>query len=138
VSGLASTGCASRAYQLAVYVEDVDNATGTVYSSSTSAPITVTVNNPPPTTSILIPSNNATISGTQVLDAAASSVGYEVEFYLTGGSLSAAVQLIANPTIYGWIAQLNTRTVPDGTYALQSLAYDLDGLTGTSSITVTV
>ena len=38
-----------------------------------STPVTVVVDNPPPTTTIAFPSNGATVSGTQVtLDAAAT------------------------------------------------------------------
>jgi hypothetical protein len=134
-----TTNTLNGTYDLVVFAEDVDNATGTVYSSATSAPMTVTVTNPAPAVREIIPSNNATMSGTQILDAVASPNVYEVLFYLTGGSLTAADVLAGTPTIYGWVAQLNTATVPDGTYALQSVTSYLDGLTAAStSLTVTV
>ena len=43
------------------------------------------------------------------------------------------------PLIYGWIADWNTRTVPNGTYTLQSVAYDAEGFsTHSTGITVSV
>jgi hypothetical protein len=38
-----------------------------------SAPITITVSNPAPTTTVVLSSNNASVSGNQYLDATASS-----------------------------------------------------------------
>ena len=78
-----------------------------------------------------------------VLDAAASdsdSAGvYEVEFYLSGGSLSDALIATATPTMYGWVATWDSTTVPDGTYTLQSEAFDPVGNVGVGpAITVTV
>jgi hypothetical protein len=60
---------------------NVPNGTYTLQSvassgglTGTSPGITVTVvNNPPPTTSVGLPSNSATLSGNQALDAVASS-----------------------------------------------------------------
>jgi virginiamycin B lyase len=107
----------------------------------TSAPITITVDNTPPSTSMLIPSSGATLFGPAILDAAATdNVGVtKVEFHLTGGTVSDASVATATPTIYGWIADWNTRTVPNGTYTLQSVAYDAEGLsTHSTGITVSV
>ena len=43
------------------------------------------------------------------------------------------------PTIYGWLATWNTTTVPNGTYALQSVASYAGGVSGASTpITVSV
>jgi hypothetical protein len=107
-----------------------------------SAGVTVVVDNPPPTTSVLIPSNGASVSGAQVLlDAAASDlVGVtKVEFHLTGGSLNNTLIATATPTYYGWLASWNSTTVPDGTYTLQSEASDGAGNQGVSpTISVTV
>ena len=44
----------------------------------------LTVNNPPPTTSVLLPSNGATLSGSTTFDASASNAT-SVEFRLFGG-----------------------------------------------------
>jgi hypothetical protein len=101
--------------------------------SGTSAPVTITVNNPTPSTEVVIPSNNATVSGTsQVLDAAASSGVTEVQYEISGGTLTDSVIATATPTIYGWIALWNTMGVADGTYTLNSVASYADGVSGTS------
>ena len=108
---------------------------------STSPPITITVDNTPPSTTMLIPSSGATLFGPAILDAAATdTVGVtKVEFHLTGGALNDVSVATAIPTIYGWIADWNTRTVPNGTYTLQSVAYDAEGFrTHSTGITVSV
>ena len=107
--------------------------------SGTSAPVTITVNNPNPSTEVLIPSNNATVSGTsQVLDAVASSGVTQVQYEITGGTLNDSVIATATPTIYGWIALWNTTGVVNGTYTLQSVATS-NGVSGTSApVTITV
>jgi hypothetical protein len=87
----------------------------------------------PPSTAVLVPSNGATVSRTSVvLDASASSGVTQVQFELTGGSLTDSVIATATPTYYGWIAKWNSTTVVDGTYTLQSVATE-----GTSSATST-
>jgi Big-like domain-containing protein len=111
---------------------------GIPLSISASAPLFVYN---PPTTSVLIPSNGATVAGSQGLDATAFDYGTltKVEFHLTGGSLNKTLIATATPTIYGWLAGWNTTTVPNGTYTLQSEAYDAAGLTGYSSgVAITV
>ena len=43
------------------------------------------------------------------------------------------------PTLFGWIAPLDTTTLPNGTYTLQSVATDNNGNTTTSpGVSVTV
>ena len=109
--------------------------------STYSTGITVKVNNPLPTTSVLVPSSGANLSGSQWLDASASAnvAVTKVEFILTGGSLNQALIATATPTYYGWLAGWNTSTVPDGTYTLQSVAYDASGNSGQSAgITISV
>ncbi len=104
--------------------------------SATTSPATITVL--PPTTSVVLPSNNATVSGSQYLDAITSPSVSNVTYELTGGSLNDQVIATAVPTIYGWIASFNTTTVANGTYTLQSVATS-NGLTGTSpGVSVTV
>ena len=78
-----------------------------------------TGSNPPPTTSVLIPSNGATLSGSTLLDASATNAT-SVEFRLFGGSygLNAPVLCTATPTYYGWLCSWNTTTVPNGSYFL--------------------
>jgi hypothetical protein len=113
------------------------NSTGSAYSVGG---VNITVNNPTPTTSVVIPSNGATQSGTAaLLDASASANVTSVKYELTGGTLTDQVIATATPTYYGWLAQWNTTTVPNGTYTLQSVAAYSGGVTGTSpGVTVTV
>ncbi len=109
--------------------------------TGTSAPITITVNNPAPATSVLIPSNGATQSGSRaVLDATASSNIATVSFELSGGSISGE-QVIAKGTLtsYGWLAVWDTTSVPDGTYSVRSVAAYASGMsTASAPITLTV
>jgi PQQ-like domain len=94
---------------------------------------------PPPTTYVAIPSNNATVSGAQLLDAGASPGVTQVQYEVSGGTLNHSVIATATPTYYGWLANWNTTTVPNGTYALQSVASYGGEVSGTSTpITVTV
>ena len=95
---------------------------GIPLSNSASAPLFI---NTPPTTSVLIPSNGATLSGSTYLDASASNAT-SVEFRLFGGvyEYAAPVVCTATPTIYGWLCSWNTTTVPDGSYFLLSEAFN--------------
>jgi hypothetical protein len=102
--------------------------------SATSAPVAVTVANVPPTTTVLIPGSGASLSGaSSLLDASASPNVTSVTYELSGGSLSDQMIASATPTLYGWLAQWNTTTVPNGTYTLKSVAVYSGGDTGTSS-----
>jgi hypothetical protein len=110
-----------------------------VYSSSIYAGELQAWVLPPPTTYVGIPSNNATISGTQLLDAGASPGVTQVQYEVTGGTLNHSVIGTATPTYYGWLANWNTTTVPNGVYTLQSVASYGGEVSGTSApITVTV
>ena len=107
--------------------------------TATSAGITVTVNNAPPTTSVGLPSSGSTLSGSEWLDASAAAGVVEVQYELTGGSLNHWIVATATKTIYGWLASWNTAAVSNGTYDLQSVASYAGGVTGTSSsVTITV
>jgi hypothetical protein len=111
------------------------NSAGTAFSSGVS----VTVANPP-TTSVVIPSNGATVSGTTTLDSSASNAT-SVEFWLLGGSYGFSGHLVgtATPTIYGWLDSWNTTTVPNGTYLLLSEAFGAGGSTFSgSAVSITV
>ncbi len=101
--------------------------------NSMQAPLTtVTVDNTPPVTSVIIPASGATLTGTgALLDATASdnvSVA-SVVFTLTGGTYSNSVIGSATPTLYGYLNIWDTTTVPNGSYTLQSLATDSAGNT---------
>jgi uncharacterized protein YjbI with pentapeptide repeats len=117
-------------------------ATDAANNTDTSEPITVTVNNQPPTTSVLIPSGGASLSGsTALLDASASSkVGIaSVTYEVSGNGLTNQVIATGTPTLYGYLAQWNTTAVPNGTYSLASVATDtVAEATTSASVSVTV
>jgi hypothetical protein len=106
----------------------------------TSAGISVTVDNPAPASTVVLPANNATISGTtQYLDATASSGVTDVTYEVSGGSTDFSDVRVATATLYGWLATWNTTTVPNGTYTLQSVATYAGGVSASSSpVTVSV
>jgi Bacterial Ig domain len=96
---------------------------GPAGAAPTSSPATA-----PPSPKVVIPSNGTTVSGTQVaLDASASGDVTEVQFALTGGTLSGSVVATAVPSAYGWVAEWDSTTVADGTYILESIATSVDG-----------
>ena len=106
----------------------VQNGSYTLVSSASgpggtaSSGVGIKVNNPPPTTSVLIPSKGATLSGTAAtLDASAGNAT-SVQFLLFGGSYGYNGQAIGTATLtrYGWIYAWNTTTVPNGNYTLVS------------------
>ena len=109
---------------------------GIPLSNSASASLFV---NDPPTTSILIPSAGATLSGSTYLDASASNAT-SIEFRLFGGiyGYSAPVVCTATATLYGWLCAWNTTTVPNGSYVLLSEAFNSAGSTFSSGVSVTV
>jgi hypothetical protein len=115
-------------------VSEASNSSGNSYSSGVS----ITISNP--TTSVLIPSNGATLSGTAAtLDASASNAN-SVEFWLFGGSYGYAGHLVgtAAPTYYGWFYSWNTTTVPNGSYALLSEAFGPGGSAFSPHLSMTV
>ena len=88
---------------------------------------------PPPVTRVLKPVADAKLSGSEYLDAIASSkLGVRnVEFRITGDG-----RTIIEPAVssyYGWLSGWNTRSVPDGTYTVYSIAEGNDGLVTTST-----
>jgi lysophospholipase L1-like esterase len=94
---------------------------------------------PTPSTTLVEPLNGAILHGRQYLDAGASSGVTQVLYELSGGSLNDQVIAIASPTVYGWLASWKSRTVPNGTYTLQSVATNNVGSTAVSSgITITI
>lgn len=111
--------------------------------SGTSAPVTISVTNPPPSTTVTIPTNGATESSMNniVFDAAASPGVTTVVFNVTGsgvGGISFTVS--ATPTIYGWIGVYPGQPVnPVGCelqnsfYSVQSVATYAGGVSGASS-----
>ena len=134
-----TTSVAGGTYDLQSLVTDDDG------NNAYSAEITVTVDNTPPVTAVLIPSNGAHLRRTTaaVLDASASaSFGVQitkVQFVLTGRSYNKSVIGTATSTIYGWVFAWNNTLVLNGKYRLQSLATDAAGNTAYSAgITIKV
>jgi hypothetical protein len=81
------------------------------------------------------------LSGTAVLDARATAWVRvtKVKFYLTGRPQHDSLIGAGRLTIAGWITQWNTTSVANGTYSLQSIAYDASGASRLSKgITITV
>jgi hypothetical protein len=87
--------------------------------SATTNPATLRV---APNTSVVVPSAGAVVSGSQVLDATATAGTTQVQFLLTSRTLNTTVIATATPTLIGWLASWNSKTVPNGTYTLQSIA----------------
>ena len=87
----------------------------------------------PPVTRVVKPAGQAQLSGRQHLAAIASSkLGVrDVEFRITGESRTVIER--AASYIYGWAADWNTRSVPNGTYTVYSVAYGITGLVTTSA-----
>jgi hypothetical protein len=118
----------------------VSVATDAVGEATTSAMVRVTVDNAPPSTAVLIPANGASQSGTAaLLDASASAHVTKVTYELTGGTLTDQVVATGTPSLYGWLAEWNTATVPNGTYDLKTVASFAGGVSGMSPpITINV
>jgi photosystem II stability/assembly factor-like uncharacterized protein len=117
-----------------VLVSEAFNSVGSTFSSG----VGITVSNPP-TTSVLFPSNGATLSGSSYLDATALNAT-SVEFRLFGGiyGYAAPVLCTATLTYYGWLCSWETTTVPSGSYVLVSEAFNSVGSTFSSGVGITV
>jgi hypothetical protein len=88
---------------------------------------------------MLIPSNGATLSGTALLDASASGPVVGVDFRLTGGSYSNTLIGAARSTQYGWIYNWDTSGICGGSYSLAARAFDGSGNSAYSpSISVSI
>ncbi len=92
----------------------------------------------PPRTDVVLPSPGTTMKGYRFLNAGASdnfgvtktsrgSGPSRVEFHVTASGLGAPIIIPSTHFVYGWLGAWDTRTVPDGTYTLQSVAYDVTG-----------
>ena len=127
-----TTTVANGSYTL---VSEASSSNGDAYSSG----VGITVKNPLPTTSILLPSIGATLVGSTYLDASASNAT-SVEFRLFGGiyGYGAPVVCTATLTDYGWLCSWNTSTVPDGSYVLVSEAFNSAGSAFGSGVSITV
>jgi Bacterial Ig domain len=96
---------------------------------------------PKAVTHLLDPTNDTTLSGSTLLDSTVTDLYKvtKVEYYITGGSQHETPVGTATLTIGGWIARWNTTTVPNGTYAMKSVAFDTGGRSGHGpGVTITV
>ena len=88
---------------------------------------------PPPKpdlhTSVQRPAHGSTLSGRTILDAITTDNVKVVreDFVLAAGGSNGRVIATGIRSLYGWIAYWNTATVADGTYSLESVAYDSAG-----------
>ena len=100
-----TTGVANGTYAL----QSVASSSGV---SGTSSPVTITVNNPTPSTNVVIPASGATMDTTKgvVWDAAASPGATSVSFVSTANGFTATNA--ATPTIYGWLYRVSTPSQP--------------------------
>ena len=92
-------------------------------------------------TRILSPKNNAHLSGTTLLNAKVKA-DYRIDkvaFILSDENRHSEVIADGVLTLFGWIAKWNTVSIANGTYSLQSIAYDEFGASGRSTnVTVTI
>jgi hypothetical protein len=120
-------------------------ATDALGETSNSQPITITVQNNAITT-VVVPTGGSTVSGNVVLDATASAPPgqgpiTEVQFTAEGiqdGQPTYQVLGTATPTLYGWVFVLNTTSLPNGEYSLQSVATDAIGGGASNAVGITV
>jgi hypothetical protein len=114
--------------------------TTTSTSSTTTTSTTTTTMLPVALSStMLIPSNGATLSGTALLDASASGPVVGVDFRLTGGAYSNTLIGAATSTRYGWIFNWDTSGICGGSYSLAARAFDGSGNSAYSpSITISI
>jgi SAM-dependent methyltransferase len=96
----------------------------------------------PPRASMVAPVDGDIISGTYALDARISEnvVGVgKVEFHVSGADSDEVVIGVATRTWDGWIYNWNTTSVRNGTYRVESLAFDPEGNPGPrDGVTITV
>ena len=90
---------------------------------------------PLPTMRIVLPRKAGTVlKGSSLLDALGSfNLGIsKVQFQITGDGMRNVVIGTATHSQYGWLFTWPTRSVPNGTYTLRSVAYNSSGNSSTS------
>src|SRR5580704_7280992 len=88
-----------------------------------------------PSTTVALPSNGSTVSGSiWVVASAQSPAGVAtVHFEVSGGSISDMTVASTGPTVCcGWLGAWDTTDVPNGNYMLQSVVTDKAGNSATS------
>ncbi len=120
---LSGTPAAGTAGSYPITITATDSNTNT-----SSQAFTLTVGTGPSTT-VVVPGAGSALAGSATLDASASAPGgvSKVQYVITGGTYNKSLIGTATPTYLGYLYIWNTKSVPDGTYAIQSL------VTGTSS-----
>ena len=76
------------------------------------------------------PASGGTVTGHYMLDAIAAlgnTPVTRVEFRLSGHGLHDALVCGGTPSLFGWLCDWNTSLVSNGTYSMQSVAYDPTG-----------
>jgi hypothetical protein len=103
-------------YSLASVATFPDNST------VTSPAISITVDNPPPTATVVTPSDGATVSGTMGIDMVPTASATSINLYVTPASSTALLPVTAlanaTPTLFGWASTWNTTRTANGTYYL--------------------
>ena len=134
------SGATSTTYTIAsVTSSDIGNEFRAVFTNGRGSATTNAATLDPPTTSVLIPSNGTTLSGSTYLDASASNAT-SVKFLLFGGiyGYNAPVLCTAISTEYGWLCSWNTSSVPNGSYVLVSQASNSSGNSYSSGVSITI
>jgi hypothetical protein len=111
-------------------------ATDAAGNMKVSGPVTITVDNTPPATSVLLPANNATVRGNVFVDASGTdNIKLATVEFLVDGTVVSGSGL----TPFGWLGGWNTTTTANGTHLLRARATDTAGnVTLSPPITVTV
>lgn len=129
-----ATEWANGSYPLAVIAQYV---TGQGSNNPTMSSITVDNQAQP---AMVIPANDSTVSGTQVLDCAVpSGAGAPVSFDYTGPGIPPQQLGVATLTYYGWIYEWNTKGGANGQYSINcNVTYPFGGGGNSPAISVTV
>jgi len=139
VDGVVKGSDATSPYSYSLNTLTLSNSTHTIsakaYDSTTSttASITVTIDNAPPTVSITSPTTGTTVSGIVNIAATATdnhSIN-KVEFYVDNTLLATDA---TSPYSYSW----DSTTIIDGTHSLKAKAFDSAGNNTTATISITV
>jgi hypothetical protein len=130
------------------YTATISTAALAASGPALASPVSWSFTVAPNTAQVVTPSNGATLSGTTLLDGAATnpSAVTTFQYELTGGSYTNKAVATAKPTIYGWLAQESNGTwgwdspsVPNGTYTLSAVVTYNDGRVVTSpGVSITV